>query len=246
VNRYKADLHIHTVLSPCANIEMSPVNIVKRALMKGLNIIGITDHNSTLQCATVKELAAPHGIMVLCGAEVTSKEEIHCLAFFEDDESLAEFQKYLMLHQLKQPNTNNSFGYQVVVDKENNITAEIDNYLGMSMDVGYLQIQEMVHQLNGLFIPAHIDRIRFSLMSQLGFVPNDINADALEIFNRTSISRFMKENGYLTHYTFIRNSDAHNIDDIGQYYSWFIMNELSFSEIRMALRYKNGRLVTID
>lgn len=45
---YKADLHIHSVLSPCGSLDMSPKNIVQSALDKELEIIAITDHNSTL------------------------------------------------------------------------------------------------------------------------------------------------------------------------------------------------------
>lgn len=81
MNQYKADLHIHTLLSPCGDLEMSPRNIISAAKQRGLHIIGITDHNSTFQAPLVKELGQEAGLFVLCGAEVTTREEIHCLAF---------------------------------------------------------------------------------------------------------------------------------------------------------------------
>ena len=85
MNKYRADLHIHTVLSPCGNLEMSPANIIKKACEKGLDIIGITDHNSTRHCKLVSKLSELAGIFVLMGAEVTTREEVHCLTFFEND-----------------------------------------------------------------------------------------------------------------------------------------------------------------
>jgi len=54
---YRADLHIHSVLSPCGDLDMSPVNIVEEASRKGLDIIGITDHNTTRHTGLVKRLA---------------------------------------------------------------------------------------------------------------------------------------------------------------------------------------------
>ena len=50
--QFKADMHIHSVLSPCGDIEMSPSAIVAQAKAKGLDIIGLTDHNSTLNGST--------------------------------------------------------------------------------------------------------------------------------------------------------------------------------------------------
>jgi PHP family Zn ribbon phosphoesterase len=83
MNKYRADLHIHTLLSPCAGLEMTPHAIVEKAKASGLHIIGITDHNSTKHCLLVKKLAQKEGIFTLTGAEVTTKEEVHCLVFFE-------------------------------------------------------------------------------------------------------------------------------------------------------------------
>ena len=246
MQKFKADLHIHTVLSPCADLEMSPKNIVRKAFEKGLNIIGITDHNSTLQCKTVKKIASDYGIMVLTGAEVTSREDVHNLVFFENDEKLAEFQEFIERKQKKIKNDPLKFGFQAVVNENDVILQEIDNYLGMALDAGIDEIEEKVHNLNGLYIPAHIDRVRYSLISQLGFVPDDIKADALEIYNRTSVKQFLTENNYLSGFTFIRDSDSHYIDNVGQFYNIFHLEELSFKEIRMALKNKNKRRVEID
>jgi predicted metal-dependent phosphoesterase TrpH len=74
---FRADLHIHTVLSPCGDLGMSPANIISEAVQKGIDIIGITDHNTTRHCKLISRLAAEKGIFVMQGAEVTTKEEVH-------------------------------------------------------------------------------------------------------------------------------------------------------------------------
>lgn len=244
--KLKADLHIHTVLSPCADLEMSPAKIVKKALERGVNIIGITDHNSTLQCATVRKIAANFDIFVLMGAEVTSKEEVHCLTFFETGETLNEFQNFLNRNQPKIKNDPQKFGFQVIVDEEDNIIRQIDFYLGVALNASVDEIEEVVHKLGGLFIPAHINRARHSLISQLGFVPVDIKADALEIFNRSSLADFLKEHADIKHFNFIRNSDSHYLDNVGMFTSTFDIEEASFKEIQMALGNLQGRAVLIE
>ncbi|MGE0089876.1 MAG: PHP domain-containing protein [Bacteroidales bacterium] len=240
---YKADLHIHTVLSPCGDLEMSPANIVNRAKEKGLEIIGITDHNNTKNCKVIEEIAAKEGILVLKGAEVTTKEEVHCLAFFEKDNELNEFQNYLDSFITKIKNDPEKFGYQVVVDKNENIVEQIDWLLISALDQNIQQVERKVHQLNGLFIPAHIDRARYSLISQLGFVPADLNEDALELSKHIAKSSFIDQNKYLADRCFIRNSDSHFTENIGDCSTIFQMNEKTFSEVRMALKSENGRKV---
>ena len=58
----RADLHIHTVLSPCGDLEMSPENILHFAQIQGLNMIGITDHNSTRQAPIIRDYGKTKGI----------------------------------------------------------------------------------------------------------------------------------------------------------------------------------------
>ena len=195
---YKADLHTHTVLSPCGDLEMSPLNIVRKAKQKGLDILGITDHNNTKNCKVLEEVAKDYDLMILKGAEVASKEEVHCLAFFEKDDELFEFQNYLDEHLPKIANDVNKFGYQVVIDKDENITEQINWLLISALDVSINQIEKKVHELNGLFIPAHIDRSRYSILSQLGFVPSDLNCDAMEISKFITKDEFLKQNSYLS------------------------------------------------
>ena len=240
---FKADLHIHTVLSPCGDLEMSPTNIVAKAKEKQLDCIAITDHNSTLHCKLAKELGQREGILVIMGAEVTSKEEAHCLCFFEDEDSLDKFQIWLDEKLPKIALDEDKFGYQLVVNQEEEIIDQKEFLLINAIDADLDTIYEKVSSLNGLFVPAHINKGANSLTSQLGFVPPDVKADALEISGHISKTNFLKKNAYLKKFQFIQDSDSHFIDSIGDVYCNLIMEELSFEEFRLAIRGEEGRYI---
>jgi PHP family Zn ribbon phosphoesterase len=245
MNHFRADLHIHTLLSPCADLEMTPANIVQRAKETGLQIIGITDHNSTKNALLVKKLGEKEGIFVLTGVEVTTKEEVHCLAFFEFENQLAQFQQFLDEKITLVPNPDGHFGYQPVVDENDNILELIPNYLPAALKSGINEIQHEVEKLNGIFIPAHVDRPRNGIFSQLGFIPPNLKFDAL------GISRFSSEKYVRQHHviqpkiTLIRNSDAHFLNQIGEIYTVFNIKEITFQEIKKALNNIEKRFVSI-
>lgn len=238
---YRADLHIHTVLSPCGNLEMSPVNIVKRAKEKELDIIGITDHNSTLHCELTAKLASALGIKVMMGAEVTTKEETHCLTFFETTKTLKLFQQYLEKHLPHIPNDVNKFGYQVVVNEKEEILESIDWLLISAIDQSIDEVEDFVHKLGGLFIPAHIDKPCNSLISQLGFIPPALIVDGFELSKHAKPQDVLPLLNRHDTIPLLRNSDAHQLDQIGEATTCFEMYELTFSEIRQALKGKDNR-----
>ena len=242
---YRADLHIHTVLSPCGDLDMSPGTIVKKAKAAGLDIIGITDHNSTRHCNLVSELAAEENIYVLCGAEVNTSEEVHCLCFFPDFQKLNLFQEYLDQHLPDIKNDPDRFGYQVQVDEEEQIVYQEEKLLISAINQSIDQVEAKTHELEGLFIPAHIDRQRFSLISQLGFIPDDLDCDALEISRHADLDKLRISNTSIGNSTLIRSSDAHFIEDIGKCVSEFYIKEATFDDVRLALQGENGRYVTL-
>lgn len=240
---FKADLHIHTVLSPCGDLEMSPSNIILRAKDLGLDCLGITDHNCTLHAKIAKRLGKEQGVFVIMGAEVTSKEEAHCLCFFEKDEELDEFQIWLDEKLPKIELDEDKFGYQLVVNEEEEIIDQKPYLLINAIDADLDEIYTKVHSLNGIFIPAHVNKGANSLTSQLGFIPPDIKADALEISSHVSKTNFIRKNAYLKKFQFIQSSDAHLIDGLGNTYCNLIMKELSFEEFRKAIRGEDGRYI---
>lgn len=246
MNSFRADMHVHTVLSPCGDLEMSPAAIVETAARRGIDILGIADHNSTKHGPLISKLARNKGIFVLCGAEVTTREEAHCLAFFENFEILAAFQQYLDRHLPYIKNNPQYFGYQVVLDEQEMIVEEEERLLISGLDQSLDQVEEEVHRLGGLFIPAHIDRPRYSLTSQLGFVPPGIKADALEVSRHSSPEEMVRQFPWIASYTFIRSSDAHHPDQLGTGITVFEMENRSFGEIRKALHGEEKRSTRIE
>ncbi|MDP3452122.1 MAG: PHP domain-containing protein [Bacteroidales bacterium] len=231
----KCDLHIHTTLSPCGDIEMTPLNIIAKAKERGLDIIGITDHNSTLQSRYIREVGEREGIYVMCGAEITTKEEVHVLAFVDGEEALERLQEFLDKSLVRIPNNPDIFGYQLVVNQNEEVLYQEDSLLIGVTDKSIEEVEQFVHSLGGIFIPAHIDKQQNSVLSQLGFMPPSLSADALELSSNCTIDAFITQNSYLSKRAFIQSSDAHYTDDIGKCYTRLDIMEKTFSAVKSAL-----------
>ncbi len=241
----RADLHIHTLLSPCGDLEMTPAAIVGQALAKGLQIIGIADHNSTRQAPLVSKIGTARGLLVLCGAEVTTREEVHCLAYFPDDPARETFQKFLDRRLPDIACDPYRFGHQVQVDEQENIVFTEKRLLIAAIDAGIDETEAEVHRLGGIFIPAHIDRPRFSLISQLGFIPSGLKADALEVTAAMPGNQILNSCPGSHAAAMIAGSDAHCLRQIGSRSTKFIVREATFRELSLALKGAGGRSIKI-
>jgi PHP family Zn ribbon phosphoesterase len=242
LKEFRADLHVHTVLSPCGNLDMSPARIISEAKEKHIDILAITDHNSTRQCSVIMEMGRKAGITVWGGAEINTREEVHCLAFFDEVEALEEFQKWLDKWLMKIMNKPDYFGDQVWVDAEDNLLGEEEWLLIAALDRSIDQCYEEVHRLGGVFAPAHIDRKSNSLKSQLGFVAPDIQADALEI-SPNATQDMVRHNGWAKIKPLIAGSDAHQPERLGLNMTQLKMKNTSLEEFKMALKGIDGRNV---
>ena len=236
--QFRADMHIHSVLSPCGDLEMSPSAIVATARERGMDIIGLTDHNSTLNADVMRRLGERVGLHVLMGAEVTTKEEVHCLCFMPTTEKLAEFQAYLDAHVVFFENDVDKFGYQLVVDEEENVLDMVPHLLINALDLPMLKLQQDVYAMGGIFIPAHIDRPTFSLSSQLGFVPSGLKFHAMELsyYCKRDGYKFLEDCPWFSDFNFIQSSDAHYVPDIAKIHSVLEMPSFSFDNFKDALR----------
>lgn len=241
---YNADLHIHTVLSPCGGLDMSPVNIIREAVAKGLDIIAITDHNSTKHCRLAQEIGKKNGITVLAGAEINTVEEIHCLTFFEDIDKADLFQQFIDEQLLVVRNKPEIFGHQYMVDEAENILGEEERLLVASLQTGIDKVAAAVEALNGIFIPAHINRPHNGLYSQLGFIPGYLKMDALEVARMPGYEEFIDGHPETAGYCLVTNSDAHHLEHIGASYTRYLLEKPGFEEIRLALNNKDGRKVS--
>lgn len=240
---YRADLHIHSVLSPCGDLEMSPARIVEAAVRKGLDIIAVTDHNHTGHSRLTREIGREQNVFVIYGVEVTTSEEVHCLSFFDTEEQLEDFQEYIDLHLPSVKNDIGLFGHQVIVDRKEQILEEIQHSLYPGIRQQITAVAETVHRLGGLFVPAHVDRRMNGIYNQLGFFPEDLDADAVEIFRNANRKDVLQTHPELKGYQLLKSSDAHFVEDIGRCTSLLEMEDLSFAEFEKALKGLEGRRV---
>jgi PHP family Zn ribbon phosphoesterase len=239
---FRADLHVHTVLSPCGSLEMSPARIINEAQKKNIDILAITDHNSTRQCRVMMELGQKEGITIWGGAEINTREEIHCLAIFDNLQALAYFQEWLDRWLIVVNNKPDFFGDQVWVDENDNILGEEGRLLLAALDRNIDQSFEEVHRLGGVFIPAHIDRQSNSLNSQLGFVPPDLKADALEISPNASPG-LVEKHGWSNNKPLVAGSDAHFLEKLGTSLTLVKAENTCLDEFKNALAGEMGRFV---
>ena len=242
MKEYKIDLHIHTCLSPCAQSEMLPAAIIKRAKDKGLDVIGVCDHNSAENVPAMKKVGEAEGVQVLGGMEICSSEEVHILAFFDDNGALLEMQN-IVYENLSGENDVEYFGKQLIADEDDRIVGSSEKLLIGSVGLGIGKIVELVHNLGGLAVASHIDRDSFSILAQLGFIPEELPLDALELSWRCGSNKADDYKSY--DLPLVKSSDAHFLSDIGKAVTTFLLNAPSFFEIAMAFKGIEGRMVKI-
>lgn len=156
-----ADLHVHTLLSPCAEVEMTPHHIVMRAAEYGIGAVAITDHNASANVPAALEAAQRYGVKVFPGMEVESSEEAHIVALFDTLEQLQRWQLLVDEHMNGMLNDADRFGAQYVVDAEDEFVREEQRLLHAPLSLTAAQVVQQVDALGGLTIAAHIDRPSF-------------------------------------------------------------------------------------
>lgn len=242
LRRIKADLHVHTCLSPCAGLDMSPREVVNAALQKGIDLIGVCDHNSAENVLAVKKAGRRNGLMVLGGMEVASSEEAHILVFFDDDEDLLKYQEYIYRH-LKGKNDEHAFGLQVIADDEDGVTGFCDRLLIAATSLPAETISSAARRAKGesLVIAAHVDREAFSIIGQLGFIPPGLGLDGVELSGRMTAAELTSRFPGCGNYPVITGSDAHGPGDIGRRFTWLTVEDGTVAEIKKGLAGKDGR-----
>jgi PHP family Zn ribbon phosphoesterase len=237
---FKADLHIHTCLSPCTELNMSPRGILSSAKKKGIDILGICDHNSSENSPAVMKAAKPMNIGVFPGMEVTSQEEVHVLALFDAIEDAQKLQEHVY-NNLPGENDEEAFGMQVIVNEKEEVLGFNDKLLIGATTIPLEKVIQLIHSLGGITIASHIDREAFSIIGQLGFVPEDLELDALEISPKVSYEDAKR--AYPYNYPITCSSDAHDPDDIGKTFTSFLLEDKTVAEIKKALKNEDGRRI---
>lgn len=205
------DLHIHSCLSPCADNDMTPNNIVNMSLLKGLDIIAVCDHNSCGNLRAVTEAAAGR-IAVVPALEVETSEEVHVVCYFPCITSAEKMWEHVRISMMKTENNSQIFGNQYYMDSEDNIIGEESSLLVTASGLDIYEVFLTAKKLGGIAVPAHIDRSSYSVLSNLGFIPPDLDITTVEI---TAANRAKMQSDY-SHVNILTNSDAHYLENISE------------------------------
>lgn len=229
------DFHIHSALSPCGDNDMTPNNLINMSIIKGLDAVALTDHNA---CENVRAAAAVAGdkIIFIPGMEVETSEEVHIVTLFPTADAAEEMQRILVDSSPYIPNRPEIFGNQYIMDENDERCGEIDRMLVTASGLDIYTVVAAAKDLGGIAYPAHIDRESYSVLSNLGFIPPDLDISAVEI---TEKSRTALEGEYSNRYNIITSSDAHYLWDISERNHYI---EVSDASVRGILNAISNRL----
>jgi len=223
------DLHIHSALSPCANDDMTPNDIVGMAFINGLDLIAVTDHNTIANVVSAVKAAQAlpgNGLIVLPGIEVSTVEEVHVVCLFSDLESAKNFESELAPYYSTLANRKDIFGNQILFDENDNITGEVERMLISPSSISFDDLYHLADKFGGAFIPAHIDRDSFSVISNLGFLPPHLDIHTVEVSLMGADKGFDKLNADIyAGKKMIFSSDAHQLWAINEKVNFLVLPE---------------------
>ena len=208
----KYDLHIHSCLSPCGDQDMTPNNIAGMAMLGGLELVALTDHNSTLNCPAFFKTCEKLGVTPIGGMELTTAEDIHMVCLFPDLESTMAFGEYVYEHMMKIKNRPDIFGDQLILDENDVEIGRVDDLLVVGTDLDISSAYDEVIRRGGAAFPAHIDKMSNGIIAILGDFPPE------PLFKCAEFKDPHKKDEYIYKYTslnsmnFVTCSDAHMLD----------------------------------
>ena len=195
---------------------MTPANIVGMAMIKGLDLIAVTDHNSCKNCPAVLTMAEAYGLTALPGMELTTSEEVHVVCLFADLKDALAFDEYVYSHLMAVPNNEKIFGKQQLYNADDEVIGTIPNLLINATTISFDDVFALTRDYNGIMIPAHIDKTANSLLANLGFIPPDSQFTCAEIKDMSKYHELKKQHPYLEHCHIISDSDAHYLEHINE------------------------------
>ena len=224
MNRYYYDLHIHSCLSPCGNDDMTPNNIAGMAMLKGLNIVALTDHNSCKNCPAFFKACENFGLIPIAGMELTTAEDIHIVCLFYTLEQAMAFDREIEKHRQKIPNRPEIFGNQQILDEEDRLTGQEETLLINATDLDMAAATETVRKFGGIVYPAHIDRPANGMVETLGTIPKEYDFTCVEFYDRTVTQTYSSRFGLET-MKIVCSSDAHYLENISEAENYFTFDD---------------------
>ncbi|MDR0396005.1 MAG: PHP domain-containing protein [Oscillospiraceae bacterium] len=200
-----ADLHIHSCLSPCADDDMTPFNLVNMAALAGIKILAVTDHNCAKNLPACKAAADAAGVALLPGIEATTREEAHILCYFPDVDAALAFGESLRGRLGSAPNVPRLFGNQIIMDENDGVIGHEDRLLIQATSLSVDAMAALCVDHGGMPVPAHINRGSSGLLNALGFLPGTR-------FAAVEVCRDLPITASLGGYNELHSSDAHRLE----------------------------------
>lgn len=235
--KYYCDLHIHSALSPCGDNDMTPNNIVNMASLCGLDIIALCDHNSIGNVKATMEAARDLPLCVVAGMELETSEEVHFVCLFEDFDTAVLFDNWLSEFKPKMDNNPKIFGEQQYLDCEDNLIGYEEKLLVSACNISIYDVKKKIDTLPAVIIPAHVDRSSYSIISNLGFIPDDLNFSTIEISSSITKEEAIKTFPHIEKYNIITDSDSHYLEYIYEQQNPIELSEPTAKELVRYLKY---------
>lgn len=232
MTNYYYDLHIHSCLSPCADDDMTPANIAGMATLNGLQLVALTDHNSSGNCETFMEACRAYGIVGIPGMELTTAEEIHMVCLFPETENAKAFEEVVRSRRMGVKNRPEIFGNQLLVNTEDEIIGREETLLIPATSISVEEAYALVLSHGGAAYPAHIDREANGMVAILGTVPAEPPFAAVELRDGENKEEYTKRYS-LENKCFVCSSDAHHLWDIQEAKHFFSLDDEPYSSARV-------------
>ena len=229
MNRYFYDLHIHSCLSPCAEDDATPANIAGMAALNGLQIVALTDHNTTRNCPAFFEAARAYGLIPIAGMELTTSEDVHIICLFPTLDAAAAFQSIVDDRRIRIKNKPAIFGNQFIMDADDTVLAEEEDLLINATTISIEEAVEFADQCGGIAYPAHIDRTSNGMVAVLGGFPSDPKFTAFELHDASALSQYQENYPHLRDLTYVVSSDAHELGAISEAENSFLLDDEAYS-----------------
>lgn len=221
--RYYYDFHMHSCLSPCADNDMTPNNIVGILKLAGINVAALTDHNSLKNCPAFFEAARRNGIVPIAGVEVTTSEDIHVVCLFRRLEAAMDFDSELYTHRTLIKNRTEVFGDQLILDGNDELIGTETHFLTNATDLSVDEIPKLVRDFDGISYPAHVDREANGIIAVLGTFPENTEFTCVEFHDFKNRESYFEKYKALNGKKVLYGSDAHllwSIEDAAHYFDF--------------------------
>ena len=227
------DLHIHSCLSPCADDDMTPWNLVGMARVKGLDVIALTDHNTALNTPEATAAGEAYGVQVIPGMEVTSREEVHMLGYFPSVREAAGEEVYAHLPQVQ--NQPALFGNQIIMGAEDTPSGTLEKLLINATDLNVEEVCALIRAHGGVPVPAHINRGSNGMIGALGLMPFLPEYPVVEVYPGVDCPAYAVKGRFVLH-----SSDAHRLEDL-QERTFSLDTQPTAQDVMRLLRAMDGR-----